>query len=184
MRKTIYLIAIMLMTTIAISAQEQNRNIEARKSPTAEQIAKYKAERLRKELLLGNDQYEKVYKSCLKQAREQVKRMEQVEKERKQMLSEMKDILNEAQYERYEKMQKAPHRRMRVGIHNGNMRGRGDMRRGNPKGELKPMPEIKYQARPMRGTVMEMHEEAYGDPKRNKNMYAEPKQEDKKQEKK
>ena len=78
MKKTIYLIAIMLMTTIAISAQEQNRNIEARKSPTAEQIAKYKAERLRKELLLGNDQYEKVYKSCLKQAREQVKRMEQV----------------------------------------------------------------------------------------------------------
>ena len=185
MKKSIIITLVAMFFSMASFAQTNAAaQPEGREMPTVEQIAKRKAERLKQQLLLSQEQYDKVYQICLKQAENDVERMKQYKAEREKVSAEMKGILNETQYERYEKMQKAPHRRMRVGIHNGNMRGRGDMRRGNPKGELKPMPEIKYQARPMRGTVMEMHEEAYGDPKRNKNMYAEPKQEEKKQEKK
>lgn len=175
MKKAIYLIAIMLIAVVSVSAQE-SRKPEANKKPTAEQIAKFKAERLRKELLLGNDQYDKVYKSCLKQAKEQIKRMEQIAKERKQMNEEMKDILNEAQYERFEKMQHRPmHHNFRGGNRNAYMR-KGAMRRANHDGKLKPSPENGFRSRPMRGVPMKVNEESYGDPKRNKNMYMEPKQ--------
>ena len=93
-------IAIMMATTAMAQQKEQKEML------TVEQIAKMKAERMRKQLLLGNDQYEKVYKNCLKEAEKQRKRMQQIAKEREEMAKELKGILNEAQWERYEQMQK------------------------------------------------------------------------------
>ena len=61
MKKVIYLIAIMLVAAISVSAQAPVRP-NAMQKPSAEQIAKNKAERMRKELVLDNNQYNKVYK--------------------------------------------------------------------------------------------------------------------------
>mgnify|MGYP007130620001 CR=1 FL=1 len=72
MKKVIYLIAIMLVAAISVSAQAPIRH-NAMQKPSAEQIAKQRAERMRKELALDNSQYNKVYKIYFKQAKEQAK---------------------------------------------------------------------------------------------------------------
>ena len=91
MKRGIYLVVIAIMMAATAMAQQK----EQREMPTVEQIAKMKAERMRKQLLLGNEQYEKVYKSCLKETEKQRKRMQQMAKEREEMAKEMKGILNE-----------------------------------------------------------------------------------------
>lgn len=174
MKKVIYLIAIMLVAAISVSAQTPIRH-NAMQKPSAEQIAKQRAERMRKELALDNNQYNKVYKVYFKQAKEQAKRMEKMQKERKKFEMEMKVILNDVQYKRYLEM-KRPARY--------NKRPAHKMGFNKPDGALKPAPHINFKSRPMHGKPMQMHEEAYGDPRKNKNMYFEPKQDAKKSERK
>lgn len=174
MKKVIYLIAIMLVTAISVSAQAPIRH-NAMQKPSAEQIAKQRAERMRKELALDNNQYNKVYKVYFKQAKEQAKRMEKMQKERKKMEMEMKVILNEVQYKRYLEM-KRPARY--------NKRPAHKMGFNKPDGTLKPAPHKEFKSRPMHGKPMQIQEEAYGDPRKNKNMYFEPKQDTKRGDKK
>ena len=174
MKKVIYLIAIMLVAAISVSAQTPIRH-NAMQKPSAEQIAKQRAERMRKELALDNNQYNKVYKVYFKQAKEQAKRMEKMQKERKKFEMEMKVILNDVQYKRYLEM-KRPARY--------NKRPAHKMGFNKPDGALKPAPHINFKSHPMRGKPMQMHEEAYGDPRKNKNMYFEPKHNAKKSERK
>lgn len=174
MKKVIYLIAIMLVAAISVSAQAPIRH-NAMQKPSAEQIAKQRAERMRKELALDNNQYNKVYKVYFKQAKEQAKRMEKMQKERNKFEMEMKVILNDVQYKRYLEM-KRPARY--------NKRPAHKMGFNKPDGAQKPAPRINFKSRPMHGKPMQMHEEAYGDPRKNKNMYFEPKQDAKKSEKK
>lgn len=174
MKKVIYLIAIMLVAAISVSAQAPIRH-NAMQKPSAEQIAKQRAERMRKELALDNNQYNKVYKVYFKQAKEQVKRMEKMQKERNKFEMEMKVILNDVQYKRYLEM-KRPARY--------NKRPAHKMGFNKPDGALKPAPHKEFKSRPMHGKPMQMPEEAYGDPRKNKNMYFEPKQDAKKSERK
>lgn len=174
MKKVIYLIAIMLVAAISVSAQAPIRH-NAMQKPSAEQIAKQRAERMRKELALNNNQYNKVYKVYFKQAKEQAKRMEKMQKERKKFEMDMKVILNDVQYKRYLEM-KRPARY--------NKRPAHKMGFNKPDGALKPAPHKEFKSRPMHGKPMQMHEEAYGDRRKNKNMYFEPKQDAKKSERK
>ena len=174
MKKVIYLIAIMLVAAISVSAQAPIRH-NAMQKPSAEQIAKQRAERMRKELALDNNQYNKVYKVYFKQAKEQAKRMEKMQKERKKFEMEMKVILNDVQYKRYLEM-KRPARY--------NKRPAHKMGFNKPDGALKPAPHKEFKSRPMHGKPMQIQEEAYGDPRKNKNMYFEPKQDAKKSERK
>ena len=107
MKKSIYLSLIALLFSVASFAQEANNNEQKeRKAPTVEEIAKHRADRLRNELLLGNDQYDKVYKLCLQKAKKDKARQEQMKAEQEAFNKDMKGILNEAQSERYEQMQK------------------------------------------------------------------------------
>lgn len=116
MKKTFYLSLIALLFSVASFAQESNSNEpEERKAPTVEEIAKRRADRLRNELLLGNDQYDKVYKLCLQKAKKDKARREEMKAEKEAFNKDMKGILNEAQGERYEQMQKP---RMRAPQHN------------------------------------------------------------------
>ena len=174
MKKVIYLIAIMLVAAISVSAQAPIRH-NAMQKPSAEQIAKQRAERMRKELALDNNQYNKVYKVYFKQAKEQAKRMEKMQKERKKFEMDMKVILNDVQYKRYLEM-KRPARY--------NKRPAHKMGFNKPDGALKPAPHKEFKSRPMHGKPMQIQEEAYGDPRKNKNMYFEPKQDAKKSERK
>lgn len=108
MKKSIYLSLIALMFSVASFAQEatQSEQPQERKAPTVEEIAKRRADRMRNDLLLGNDQYDKVYKLCLAQAKKDKARQEEIKAEKEAFSKDMKKILNEAQSERYEQMQK------------------------------------------------------------------------------
>lgn len=116
MKKSIYLSLIAIIFSVASFAQEANKEqTNERKAPTVEEIAKHRADRLRNELLLGNDQYDKVYKLCLAQAKKDKARQEEMKAEKEAFAKDMEGILNEAQNERFEQMQKP---RMRVPQHN------------------------------------------------------------------
>jgi hypothetical protein len=127
MKKSIYLSLIALLFSVASFAQEaSNEQTNERKAPTVEEIAKRRADRLRNELLLGNDQYDKVYKLCLQKAKKDKARQEEMKAEKEAFNKNMKGILNEAQSERYEQMQKPRMRgpqpqmqRRRVDFRNG-----------------------------------------------------------------
>ena len=173
MKKVIYLIAIMLVAAISVSAQAPIRH-DVMQKPSAEQIAKNRADRMRKELALDNNQYKKVYKVYFKQAKEQAKRMEKMQKERKKFEMEMKVILNEVQYKRYLEMKKP--RRIN--------RPAPKMQHGRkPNNGLKPAPTKNFNPHAIKGAPAEM-DRGYGDRRKNQNMYFEPKQDAKRGDKK
>jgi hypothetical protein len=109
MKKTIiFSLVALLFTTTLFAQQTQEQNTPEKRVPTVEEIAKRKADHMREQYLLGKDQYDKVYKLCLKQAKKDEARHKEIMSEREQMAKDMKGILNDAQWERYEKNQKRP----------------------------------------------------------------------------
>ena len=90
MKKSIYLSLIAIIFSVASFAQEANKEqTNERKAPTVEEIAKRRADRLRNELLLGNDQYDKVYKLCLAQAKKDKARQEEMKTEKEAFAKDM-----------------------------------------------------------------------------------------------
>lgn len=109
MKKTIIIsLVALLFTTTLFAQQTKEQNTPEKRVPTVEEIAKRKADHMREQYLLGKDQYDKVYKLCLKQAKKDEARHKEIMSEREQMAKDMKGILNDAQWERYEKNQKRP----------------------------------------------------------------------------
>ena len=167
MRKSIYLSFIALFFSVASFAQEaSNEQANERKAPTVEEIAKRRADRLRNELLLGNDQYDKVYKLCLQKAKKDKARQEEMKAEKEAFNKNMKGILNEAQSERYEQMQKPrmhPNRpqmqRRRVDFRNGPQLKQPPfhMQRG---GQIQPSREQIMRKRKMFDDVQQQPEQA------------------------
>lgn len=124
MKKLLFILLATLTVSVVSAQQAENKQPEPKKAPNAEQMAKMQADRMKQQYLLGNDQYDKVYKLCLKKAQEQIARMEEMKKEQEQMDADMKKILNETQYERYQ-MQRNQPRMMRGGQQRGKMPQRG-----------------------------------------------------------
>lgn len=124
MKKLLFILLATLTVSVVSAQQAENKQPEPKKAPNAEQMAKMQADRMKQQLLLGNDQYDKVYKLCLKKAQKQIARMEEMKKEQEQMMADMKKILNETQYERYQ-MQRNQTRMMRGGQQRGKMPQRG-----------------------------------------------------------
>lgn len=124
MKKSLFILFAALSVSAASAQQVDSKQPTSKQVPTAEQMAKIQADRMRHQLLLGNDQYDKVYKLCLKRAQRQIARMQEIKKEQAQMSADMKKILNEAQYERYEQQRNQP-RVMRGGQYRGKMPQRG-----------------------------------------------------------
>lgn len=109
MKKTVIISLVSLFLSTSIFAQQaEEQKLPEKQAPTVEQIAKRNADRMREQYLLGEDQYDKVYKLCLKQAKQNEARHKEILSEREQMSKDMKGILNDAQWERYEKNQKRP----------------------------------------------------------------------------
>ena len=109
MKKTIiFSLVALLFTTTLFAQQTKEQNAPEKRVPTVEEIAKRKADHMREQYLLGKDQYDKVYKLCLKQAKKDEARHKEIMSEREQMAKDMKGILNDDQWERYEKNQKRP----------------------------------------------------------------------------
>ena len=167
MRKSIYLSFIALFFSVASFAQEaSNEQTNERKAPTVEEIAKRRADRLRNELLLGNDQYDKVYKLCLQKAKKDKARQEEMKAEKEAFNKNMKGILNEAQSERYEQMQKPRMRgpqpqmqRRRVDFRNGPQLRQPpfNMQRG---GQIQPSREQIMRKRKMFDDVQQQPEQS------------------------
>ncbi|MBR5811514.1 MAG: hypothetical protein IKY80_00760 [Alistipes sp.] len=124
MKKLLFILFATLTVSVVSAQQAENKQPEPKKAPNAEQMAKMQADRMKQQYLLGNDQYDKVYKLCLKKAQKQIARMEEMKKEQEQMDADMKKILNETQYERYQ-MQRNQPRMMRGGQQRGKMPQRG-----------------------------------------------------------
>lgn len=97
MKKYIFIIAALLLTT-ALSAQERN-------SMTAEQRAQANATELRQAFELNDAQYAKIYKAYLKQARREDKRAEQAEADIIATTKRVNGVLSSEQAERWETMQ-------------------------------------------------------------------------------
>ena len=167
MRKSIYLSLIALLFSVASFAQEANNELaNERKAPTVEEIAKRRADRLRNELLFGNDQYDKVYKLCLAQAKKDMARREEMKAEKESFAKDMEGILNEAQSERFEQMQKPRMRgpqpqmqRRRVDFRNGPQLKQPPfhMQRG---GQIQPSREQIMRKRKMYDDVQQQPEQA------------------------
>jgi hypothetical protein len=149
MKKSLFILFAALSVSVASAQQVDSKQPTSKQAPTAEQMAKIQADRMRHQLLLGNDQYDKVYKLCLKRAQKQIARMQEIKKEQAQMSADMKKILNEAQYERYEQQRNQP-RMMRGGQYRGKMPQRGfcPMQR-NMGGQFNPY--MQGQSRAQRG---------------------------------
>ena len=109
MKKSLIISIFALLVSVSAFAQAPEKKAPEFKAPSVEEVAKRRADMMRQQYLLGKDQYDKVYKLCLKQAKKDAARMEEIKKEREQMNKDMQGILNDAQWEKYEKMQKAPH---------------------------------------------------------------------------
>ena len=151
MKKSLFILFAALSVSAASAQQVESKQPTSKQAPTAEQMAKIQADRMRHQLLLGNDQYDKVYKLCLKRAQKQIARMQEIKKEQAQMSADMKKILNEAQYERYEQQRNQP-RMMRGGQYRGKMPQRGfcPMQR-NMSGPYNPY--MQGQSRAQRGQL-------------------------------
>ncbi len=151
MKKSIYLSLIAIIFSVASFAQEANKEqTNERKAPTVEEIAKHRADRLRNELLLGNDQYDKVYKLCLAQAKKDKARQEEMKAEKEAFAKDMEGILNEAQNERFEQMQKP---RMRAPQQNMQRR-KVDFRNGPQFKQPAPNMQRGGQIQPSREEIM------------------------------
>ena len=174
MKKSIYLSLIAIIFSVASFAQEANKEqTNERKAPTVEEIAKRRADRLRNELLLGNDQYDKVYKLCLAQAKKDKARQEEMKAEKEAFAKDMEGILNEAQNERFEQMQKprmrAPQQNMqrrKVDFRNGPQfkQPAPNMQRG---GQLQPSREEIMRKRKMFDDVQQQPAESQQAPQAN-----------------
>lgn len=173
MKKLIITQTIALLLTITSFAQEVKTEEKAeRKLPTVEEIAKHKADRMRQQYLLGEDQYNKVYKLCLKQAKQDEARRKEIKAEREALEKDLKEIFNDAQWERFEKNKKHPTMRRPMMNRRGQMmHGQGrhpmahphanfmkmgkmprrDMGHGMPQMAMdhkRPMPQMKGQGQP------------------------------------
>lgn len=184
------LICIMICIAIGASAMAQQKAKPAQqpkpvKELSAEDIAKQRAERMRKELLLGNEQYDKVYKLLVKQAEKDIQRMKEAKAQSEALDKDMAKILNEAQLERYNDNKRPKFRRA---MQRGRMpqMGRGRFCRFQPMHKapkfgrkpaiqptadsakaMKTMPINKLRPNDSTGKAIEMK----GDRKMNNNLY-------------
>ena len=108
MKKSIIISLLALMISVVSYAQPKPNNLREFKAPSAEQIAKGRADHMQKEYNLAKSQYDKIYKLYLKQAKKDAARMEKAKHEQEQVKKELKKILNAEQWAKYEKMQKRP----------------------------------------------------------------------------
>lgn len=128
MKKSIYFSIFALMFGVSSYAQQTEQKTEQqqqRKELTVEERAKHRAERMRNQLLLGDDQYDKVYKLCLEQAKQEQARQEKMRAEEEAFAKDMSGILNESQQKRFEQLQQPRRMANRSGMHQGNFRPQG-----------------------------------------------------------
>lgn len=108
--KVLMATAAILISGVAFAQQDDVvKQEQKREAPTAEQITQKKVEWMRKEYLLSQEQCEQVYKITLKKTEKQMKRWEQEKKESEAFAEDMKGILNDAQWERFEQQQQKRH---------------------------------------------------------------------------
>lgn len=114
MRKCLLAALLAVCTMIASGAAAQHRNRPAGMNPdgnrpSAEEIAQMRSARMTEALGLDENQARTVYDQCLRVAQLQ----RQLAEARQENAANMKQILNEEQYAKWEKMRKSRRDRMR-----------------------------------------------------------------------
>ena len=128
--------AVMMIGTAA--AQPQRPEGEKREKPTAEQMAKFRTERMAKELDLNKEQQQQVYDMTLtriKSAQQKADRdRSAMAAERKSADEKMQKILTPEQYRKWGEMQKKQAEMGRAKGQRGGWHGRGPKGPDGPKG--------------------------------------------------
>ena len=130
MKKQIFAatMALCLMATTTLFAQESKPQVEPRTPPTAEQLAQHQTERMTKQLNLSDAQAKQVYEVNLDQIKQMQAMREKMREARAAEADKMKSILSTEQFMQWSQMQgprpgqpgKAPHMKHKKGPKQGN----------------------------------------------------------------
>ena len=134
--------AIMMIGSAA--AQPQRPQGEKREKPTAEQMAKFRTERMAKELELSQEQQQQIYDMTLTRINESQKKAqdarEALKAERKSNAEKMQKILTPEQYKKWGEMQKKQAEAGRAQGQRGEWKGRGPQGQHMAPGHKAPAP--------------------------------------------
>ena len=129
MKKQIFAaaMALCLMATTTLFAQESKPQVEPRTPPTAEQLAQRQTERMTKQLNLSDAQAKQVYDVNLAQIKQMQAMREKMREARMAEADKMKSILSTEQFMQWSQMQgprpgqpgKAPHMKHKKGPKQG-----------------------------------------------------------------
>ena len=129
MKKQIFAaaMALCLMATTTLFAQENKPQAEPRTPPTAEQLAQRQTERMTKQLNLSDAQAKQVYEVNLDQIKQMQAMREKMREARAAEADKMKSILSTEQFMQWSQMQgprpgqhgKAPHMKGKKGQKHG-----------------------------------------------------------------
>lgn len=127
-------VAALMVGSVAFAQQGEGRargeGRERGERLTVEQIAKRKSDRMKKELSLNEQQYTKVYKLQLKQAKRQAKMWRKSFEQQRAFKADVKLILTEEQFAKYEQGEKARRQQWQR---------RGEWKRGERDGNGTPV---------------------------------------------
>ena len=107
MKKQIFAaaMALCLMATTTLFAQENKPQVEPRTPPTAEQLAQHQTERMTKQLNLSDAQAKQVYEVNLDQIKQMQAMREKMREARAAEADKMKSILSTEQFMQWSQMQ-------------------------------------------------------------------------------
>lgn len=130
MKKQIFAaaMALCLMATTTLFAQESKPQVEPRTPPTAEQLAQHQTERMTKQLNLSDAQAKQVYEVNLDQIKQMQAMREKMREARAAEADKMKSILSTEQFMQWSQMQgprpgqpgNGPHMKHKKGPKQGN----------------------------------------------------------------
>ena len=143
MKKQIFAaaMALCLMATTTLFAQENKPQAEPRTPPTAEQLAQRQTERMTKQLNLSDAQAKQVYEVNLDQIKQMQAMREKMREARAAEADKMKSILSTEQFMQWSQMQKSQMRMQGQRGHGPQMH-KGGKKNAECKGNCdKPRPE-------------------------------------------
>ena len=140
MKKRMFVAIIAAVMTIGAAAAQprQQNDGQKREKPTAEQMAKFRTERMAKALDLNDEQQKQLYDLTLTRINDAQKKAEaarsDIEAARKSNAEQMKKILTPEQYEKWGEMQKRQAQMGRAQGQQGGWQGHGPQMGQGPRG--------------------------------------------------
>jgi hypothetical protein len=108
MKKLIYVLIIVLITSVNAFGQTPNNNSQGIRLQTVEETATNHSDIVNYHCSLNEKQYRKVHKLYVKQVKRDERRIRRLRRERERMCNDMKHIMTHSQYVKYVKIYNSP----------------------------------------------------------------------------